>query len=247
MKLLRSYLEFDLIGYLKGSIKHRDAEKVILSVGNIGYEVEIPASTLFELKDKVQDVELFIYTHVREDSIRLFGFISNLDKAVFVALIAVSGVGPKAALTLLGAARGEELIPVILSGNKESLKAIPGIGLKTAERLILELKSSFEKLYEKYKSEFGSQSLDTGLDSHTASHDAKNQNSFPHTEDQITTSGSSFQLIEDLKSALKNLGYKEKNYAALISEYQDRISKGDKLSLEFVLKDSLRRLSNNLF
>ena len=136
---------------------------------------------------------------------------------------------------------------MILSENKESLKAIPGIGLKTAERLILELKSSFEKLYDKYRSEFLSQGQGNTLDKGHANLSENSQNIFGREGLQDSFESSSFQLIEDLKSALRNLGYKEKNYASLVVEYQEKISKGDKLSLEFVLKDSLRRLSKNLF
>ncbi|MBX9703806.1 MAG: Holliday junction branch migration protein RuvA [Silvanigrellaceae bacterium] len=205
-----------MIGYLSGLIVEKSAEMVVLNVGGVGYEIEVPASTLCLLPEISQKVELFIHTHVREDALRLFGFMQKFDKLIFQELISVSGVGPKAALCLMGPLDGSEIADIILVGQSAKLTAIPGIGPKTAERLILELKTKLQKLLK--------QKL---------------------TKKDLFSSRQS-QVIDDLKSALSNLGYRDKQYADVLSHMEKRIESGEVVPLEVALRDSLRKLSEHI-
>ena len=128
-----------MIGTLNGKLTDKGTDSVIVDVGGVGYEVHVPLSTLARLPAVQETVFLHIHTHVREDDIRLFGFDSKNDKIAFLTMLKVSGVGPKLALTVLGALSGEDLARVIDDSDAKRLSAIPGIGKKTAERMILEL------------------------------------------------------------------------------------------------------------
>ena len=136
-----------MIGYLKGILFEKKPDHILLLVGGVGYEIEVPASSLCSLPELNKEVSLYIITHVREDALRLFGFISYFDKLVFDALIQVSGIGPKAALALLGVVDGFELSDLIIQNQVVRLTSIPGIGAKTAERLVLELKTKLQKFF----------------------------------------------------------------------------------------------------
>lgn len=128
-----------MIGRLTGTIAEKSSEGVLLEVGGVGFDVSLPLSTLAALPAKGERVTLAIHTHVREDDIKLFGFASTGDRTAFRTMLKVSGVGPKLALAVLGALSGNELAAVIGRGDFRRLTAIPGIGKKTAERLVLEL------------------------------------------------------------------------------------------------------------
>jgi len=110
-------------------------------VQGVGYEVHIPVTTFYELPDEGSEVTLKIYTHVREEVLALFGFRTQRDKDFFLKLTSVSGVGPRLAITILSGAPVEELAQAVSAGNIARLTSIPGVGRKTAERLILELRS----------------------------------------------------------------------------------------------------------
>lgn len=128
-----------MIGLLNGKIAEKGTDSVIVDVGGVGYEVFVPLGILAKLPKVGETVVLHIHTHVREDDLRLFGFESKNDKISFLTMIKVSGVGPKLALTVLGALSGPDLARVIGDSDTRRLSAIPGIGKKTAERMILEL------------------------------------------------------------------------------------------------------------
>jgi Holliday junction DNA helicase RuvA len=128
-----------MIGLLKGKVEDKGTDSVLIDVQGVGYEVSVPLSTLAGLPKKGDPVTLYIHTHVREDDLKLFGFESQNNKLAFQTMLKVSGVGPKLALAVLGALSGAELARVIGEGNAKRLSSIPGIGKKTAERMILEL------------------------------------------------------------------------------------------------------------
>jgi Holliday junction DNA helicase RuvA len=130
-----------MIGYLKGRLQHKKPNNVVIDVNGVGYEVTIPLTTFYELPDEGGELSLNIHTHVREDALLLFGFHTQREKNFFLKLITISGIGPKLAVTVLSGARVEELAAAISEGNIPRLTAIPGIGRKTAERMVLELKS----------------------------------------------------------------------------------------------------------
>ncbi len=136
-----------MIAFLKGVVIEKGEDYFILDVEGVGYEVFTPTTTLEKLT-LTQPLSLNIYTAVREDQISLFGFHSLREKKVFLLLISVSGIGPKLALNILSGISTEELIAAIYQGNLVRLTAISGVGKKTAERLIVELKDKLLKLCE---------------------------------------------------------------------------------------------------
>lgn len=135
-----------MIAFLRGSLLERHPTQVVVDVGGVGYEVNIPVSTFSTLSDPPATVSLRVYTHVREDAIQLFGFATAEEKAAFEKLISVAGVGPKLAITILSGLAATDLAQAIRSGQTERLTRIPGIGKKTAERLVLELKDKLDAL-----------------------------------------------------------------------------------------------------
>ena len=127
-----------MIALLTGHLAFRSPEQIIVDVAGVGYRLQIPLSTFYALPEEGK-VQLQVYTHVKEDSINLFGFATMTEKDLFSLLISVSGVGPKLAITTLSHIPGNELALALSEGDIPRLVAIPGIGKKSAERLILEL------------------------------------------------------------------------------------------------------------
>lgn len=115
-------------------------EAVLLEVGGVGYDVQIPLSTYYELEKATGDVALHVYTHVRDDVLQLFGFWTTHEKQLFERLIAISGIGPKLAQTILSGMPPGDLAAALTAGDLVRLHSIPGVGKKTAERMVLELK-----------------------------------------------------------------------------------------------------------
>jgi len=134
-----------MIGYLKGKIISLKPTSIILDVNGVGYLVFISITT-FEKISSLAEVSLFIHTHVKEDSLTLFGFFSESEKEMFELLISISGIGPKSAQTILSGISVDELKEAIESANIGRLTAIPGIGKKTAERLLIELRGKVERI-----------------------------------------------------------------------------------------------------
>lgn len=133
-----------MIAFLKGVMAGRTATHAFIDVNGIGYQVGMPASDIAKLPDRGVAVSVFTYLAVREDAIALYGFLDQGEKALFERLITVSGVGPKVALAALSSFSPQELIAAIQSQDVKAVSTIPGVGKKTAQRLILELKGSLE-------------------------------------------------------------------------------------------------------
>lgn len=129
-----------MIGYLKGKIISAKPTQIILDVNNVGYLIHISISTFEKISDQ-NEVSLYIHTYVREDAINLYGFYTEAEKEMFELLISISGIGPKVALSILSGISVEELQSAIQSENVSRLVSVPGVGRKTAERVVLELKS----------------------------------------------------------------------------------------------------------
>jgi holliday junction DNA helicase RuvA len=166
-----------MIAHLRGTIVEKHPNQVILEAAGVGYDVQIPISTFTALPEQGATAALRIHTHVREDALLLFGFATPEEKTVFERLISVSGIGPKLAITVLSGLPTAELVTAIRSSDLPRLIRIPGIGKKTAERIVLELK---DKLI----------SVDAG------------GKSVPMAE-----AGPSYSMLErDVLSALQNLG-----------------------------------------
>jgi len=135
-----------MIAHLKGLILSQSEDSIILDVGGVGYEIFLSAHTLDKIPSLPSPLSLIIYTVVREDSITLFGFISAREKSLFLRLISVSGIGPKLAMNILSGIPSEDLIDAIHREDLVRLTAIPGVGKKTAERMIVELKDKLLNL-----------------------------------------------------------------------------------------------------
>jgi Holliday junction DNA helicase RuvA len=129
-----------MIAHLKGTIFEKHPNQVILDTGGVGYDLQIPVSTYTALPDSGSSVSLRVHTHVREDAIQLFGFATTEEKLVFERLISVSGIGPKLAITVLSGLATPDIIAAIRTADIQRLVRIPGVGKKTAERMVLELK-----------------------------------------------------------------------------------------------------------
>lgn len=131
-----------MIGYLRGKILESSAERLLLDVGGVGYQLAIPLSTFSEIDraDASAPLGLYVHTHVRDGAIELFGFWTRRERRLFEALIGVSGVGPKLARVALSGMSPDDIVTAIAGGNAVRLATIPGIGKKTAERLVVELK-----------------------------------------------------------------------------------------------------------
>jgi Holliday junction DNA helicase RuvA len=136
-----------MIASLTGQLAFKAPTHLVLDVHGVGYEVLIPLSTYYGLPNLGESTSLSVHTHVREDAIQLFGFLTSQEKDAFVLLTSVSGVGPKLALSLLSALPVPALVLAIQSGDVEKLTTVPGIGTKSAGRLVLELKDKVEKLH----------------------------------------------------------------------------------------------------
>jgi Holliday junction DNA helicase RuvA len=135
-----------MIAHLRGTLLEKHPNLVIVETGGVGYEVTIPVSAYSSLPEAGSQVQLHIHTHVREDALALFGFVSAADKALFEKLITVSGIGPKLAVTTLGGLTAPDLAAAIREGSIEQLVRIPGVGKKTAERMVLELRDKLDLL-----------------------------------------------------------------------------------------------------
>lgn len=169
-----------MIAYLSGKLLEKQTNLAIVDVGGVGYEVSIPLSTYYELGDVGSDVSMRIYTHVREDAIQLFGFKTLRERDLYLRLISVQGIGPKMGIAILSGMSADEIIMAIRTDDLARLTSIPGVGRKTAERLVIELR---DKIGE----------LSSGG---TAKRDALESSSLP-----------SDAVFEDALSALVNLGY----------------------------------------
>jgi len=133
-----------MISHLRGTLLEKHPNQVVVDAHGVGYEVTIPVSAYSSLPETGAEVRLHIHTHVREDILALFGFLSAGDKALFEKLITVSGIGPKLAVTALSGLAAAELAGAIRNGSIEQLVRIPGVGKKTAERMILELRDKLD-------------------------------------------------------------------------------------------------------
>ena len=129
-----------MIAHLSGTIRAKQVQRLVVDVGGVGYDVHVPLSTFYAVGEPGAVVELHVHTHVREDALQLFGFVTPLEHSLFLRLIAINGIGPKAALAVLSGIEPQDLIRAIRQGDVGRLTTIPGVGKKTAERLIVELR-----------------------------------------------------------------------------------------------------------
>jgi Holliday junction DNA helicase RuvA len=135
-----------MIAFLRGRILGKQPNRVVVDVQGVGYEVHVPLSTYYDMGDEGADTVLRVHTHVREDALQLFGFLTSLEQQLFERLIGISGIGPKLAIAVLSGIEARELVGAVQRGDVARLIRIPGVGRKTAERIILELKDRLAQL-----------------------------------------------------------------------------------------------------
>jgi len=177
-----------MIASLAGRLASKQPGGVVIDVGGVGYDVLIPLSTYYQLPELDQPVSLTIHTHVRDDAIQLFGFLTKREKDAFLMLLTVSGIGPKLALNVVSSLSVDDLAAAVRDDDHRTLASVPGIGKKSAGRLALELKDKIEKLavapdYRSAKAE-----------------------------------GPSSKLLDDALSALTNLGYKASDVKEVVTQ-----------------------------
>jgi Holliday junction DNA helicase RuvA len=129
-----------MIGFLRGQILEKQPNRLIVDVHGVGYDVHVPLSTYYQVGDEGSEVALRVYTHVREEALQLYGFHTDLERQLFERLIGISGIGPRLAVAVLSGMEPRDLIGAVQRADLARLTGVPGIGKKTAERIVLELK-----------------------------------------------------------------------------------------------------------
>jgi Holliday junction DNA helicase RuvA len=135
-----------MIASIKGILSYKSISHIIVDVQGIGYRIMVPLSTFYELPEIGQFVQLNIHTHVREDLINLFGFMKPKEKEIFQLMVSISGIGPRLAINILSGISADDLTRALSAGNADKLVTVPGVGKKTAERMIVELKDRVVKI-----------------------------------------------------------------------------------------------------
>ena len=202
-----------MIAFLSGKLLEKTANALIVDVAGVGYEVLIPLSTFYEVGEVGSEIQLRIYTHVREDAIQLFGFKTNRERDLYLKLISVQGVGAKSGITMLSGMSADEIIDAIRKDNLAKLTAIPGVGRKTAERLVIELRDKVGELA------MAATAGDTGISPAGVPGD---------------------DVFDDALSALLNLGY-QRNAAEKAVQQVRR--DGVEANVQKILRASLQKLA----
>ena len=206
-----------MIAHLSGTLLAKHATSVVVNVGGVGYEVMIPVTTFYDLGEPPNaPISLHVYTHVREEALQLYGFHTLRERELFTLLISVSGIGPKSAVAMLSGMSADEIVTAIRTNNYARLTSIPGVGRKTAERLVIELRDKMAALSGPAFAE----EIATGAAAGSA-----------QTEDA---------LREDTLAALLQLGFPKPTAEKAVTH---AMSEGGDLSVELLLRRSLRQLS----
>jgi Holliday junction DNA helicase RuvA len=206
-----------MIAHLNGTLLFKQPNTVVVDVSGVGYDVTIPLSTFYELEDTGSNVQLRIYTHVKEDALQLYGFKTARERELFVNFISVSGIGPKIGIALLSSGMSaDELIAAIKNNNLARLTLIPGVGRKTAERLIVDLRDKMTALA------VSQVEVDAGTGGEAPT---------PSSEDDVRS-----QAL----SGLLNLGYQK---SAAEKAIDSALSEDGEATVESVLRRGLRKLS----
>ena len=202
-----------MIAFLSGKLLEKEANSVIVDVGGVGYEVSIPLSTFYELGEVGDEVQLRIYTNVREDAIQLFGFHTARERDIYLKLISVQGIGAKSGIAMLSGMNADEIIAAIRTENLGKLTGIPGVGKKTAERLVIELRDKIGEL---------AKGVPAGVSTAAVGAMAADD------------------VYEDALSALVNLGYQR---AAADKALQQARNDGVEASVQKLLRAALQKLA----
>ncbi|GIU82570.1 MAG: Holliday junction ATP-dependent DNA helicase RuvA [Pyrinomonadaceae bacterium] len=204
-----------MIAYLAGRVLEKNTNSVIIEVGGVGYEVIVPLTTFYKLGEVGSKVSLRIYTHVREDTLQLYGFMTEIEKQLFLKLIAVQGISTKSALSILSSMNADEVVQAILSKDIVKLTTIPGVGRKIAERLTVELKDKLRDFELAESTSYGFKSEKTP--------DAK-----------------ALSVYQDALSALINLGYQR---SVAETALKNVLSENPEIELTELIRRGLQTLS----
>ncbi len=202
-----------MIARISGQLLSKSPSHLVVEVHGVGYRVFVPLTTFYELPEAGQTVVLYIHTHVKQDSINLFGFLSPEERDIFQLMLAVNGIGPKLAVSILSGIAAGELLRALSQGDVKRLLTVPGVGKKMAERIVLELKDRAAKITAQ------GQGADIGVGV-TAVHE---------------------DLQDDALSALMNLGYKNQAAKDALSKVCKDAPAG--LTLDLLLKNALKVLA----
>jgi Holliday junction DNA helicase RuvA len=217
-----------VIGYLSGRILEiQDGKAIVVGAdGSVGYSVTLPTSGRYATLHSAEKAELWIHTHVREDALDLYGFLAREEKEIFLTLLTVNGIGPKGALGILSKVEIPTLVSAILEGNQDALTEIPGIGKKTAERVVVELKDTLKK-----KAENGALPADWLVGTGAAGGTSK------------SAAGFAFATVafKEAKDALVGLGYREQEVVQALKRIQETAAKVPSRTEE-VVKHALKEL-----
>ncbi len=203
---------YKMIARISGTLVHKSASQIVVDVQGVGYGISIPLTTFYELPEKGQSVAVHVHTHVKQDSIALFGFFTEREKNLFELMIGVTGIGPKVALSILSGISADDFIASVSQENLARLVAIPGVGKKTAERIVLELKDKMRKLAQDLPEDRGAV--------------------VPAKQDEL--------LREDALSALVNLGYRANAVKDVLDRLMKELPPD--ATIDVLLKKALRTL-----
>ncbi|MEY4631109.1 MAG: Holliday junction ATP-dependent helicase RuvA [Pseudomonadota bacterium] len=230
-----------MIEHLSGNILQKETSKVVIGVNGVGYGVEMPLSSICTLGRVGEPVSAWIETHVREDAIKLFGFVTQEEKDLFNIVCSVSGVGPRIGLAILGSMQPAQIVAAVVDGRKEMLESVPGVGKRLAERLAVELKPKLERYLKNRPAAL------TGLRSGALAG--------APVSAQVDLFGSSpakagaTSLLADAQSALENLGFKDKDVMQALGKVMKRDGgleatqgTGDNETLTHLIKEALVEL-----
>lgn len=191
-----------MIGKIRGIILEKQPPQLVVDVQGVGYEIDAPMSTFYQLPEVGQEVNLFTHYVVREDAHLLFGFYTQAERHLFRTLLKVNGVGPRLALTVLSSATPEMFVQSILNNDTASLVRLPGVGKKTAERLVVEMRDKLS----------GWTQAKTGEGATLAKHDDPRH-----------------QVVQDAVAALMSLGYKQQEANRFVTKSDDGVSGSEEL------------------
>lgn len=194
-----------MIGQIRGIILEKQPPQLIIDVHGVGYEIDAPMSTFYQLPDSGQEIKLYTHFVVREDAQHLYGFYSQNERALFRTLLKVNGVGPRLALTILSSTSVDEFVRLVISNDTASLVRLPGVGKKTAERLVIEMR---DKLSDWCKVPIEGELAITPKDAHARGR---------------------HHMLQDAVAALISLGYKQQEANKAVTKIDDGAATSEEL------------------
>jgi holliday junction DNA helicase RuvA len=237
-----------MIGKINGILIEISPPRIMIEVAGIGYEIDSPMSTIYTIGNINSNISLYTHLAIKEDAHNLYGFATMAEKIVFKELIKISGIGARTSLAILSGLNIHEIIQSIQQNNLSLLSTIPGIGKKTAERLILEMSSKIKILQQAVLSNNDNQQSNQRLNqnsNYSANANNINQQELLNSSLEINQASISNQIYADTLSALLSLGYGEKEANSSISKVIKTNNNGNINDLSAMIKQALKILSKS--